>query len=89
LNVEELKQQVAHWQQEALQLEKLGMEATQQLYADLENEQRARQEIASLLEEETKKREKAEEEIVIANQRYEQINTVMEKLMKIKKDKEK
>jgi len=80
-----LQAEVTKWMQSAQQLEQLGTEAVQEVYAELERERQSKADVASKYEEERSRREKAEEELQISEHKLQQLDGVMQKLMNIKK----
>jgi len=83
-NSEFLKSEVTRLTALAEQLEKLGTEAVEQVYGDLEREREEKKEIVSRYEEEKFKREKVEEDLHVAQEKLQQLDGVMQKLLKFK-----
>lgn len=67
------------------EMENLGTEAVQEVYNDLEKERNEKAELVSKLEEEKARREKAEDELLISEQKLQQLDSVMQKLLQMKK----
>jgi len=80
-----LQAEVQKWMVSAQQLEQLGTEAVQEVYAELEKERQSKTELMTKYDEEKSKREKAEEEMLISEQKLQQLDGVMQRLMNIKK----
>jgi len=80
-----LQAEVQKWMASAQQLEQLGTEAVQEVYAELEKERSGKSELMLKYEEEKGRREKAEEELLISEQKLQQLDGVMQRLMNLKK----
>jgi len=78
-----LQAEVTKWMQSAQQLEQLGTEAVQEVYAELEKERNFKNDLLAKYEEEKTKREKVEEELLISDQKVKQLDGVMQRLMNI------
>jgi predicted nucleic acid-binding Zn-ribbon protein len=83
--IEQLQAEVAKWQSSAAQLEQLGTEAVQEVYAELERERKDKADLQQKLEDEKQKREKAEEEVAVSEQKLQQLDGVMKRLLQVKK----
>eukprot|EP01118_Nematostelium_gracile_P014655 TRINITY_DN5766_c0_g1_i1.p1 TRINITY_DN5766_c0_g1~~TRINITY_DN5766_c0_g1_i1.p1 ORF type:complete len:140 (-),score=71.35 TRINITY_DN5766_c0_g1_i1:438-836(-) len=85
IEIENLKKEVEKWMASAQQLEQLGTEAVQEVYAELETERTSKAELNIQYEEEKRRRQKIEEELMISSQKLAQLDQVMQRLMNLKK----